>query len=117
MESCYWKLAYRDRDDVLEPIAGESILHAPANPVGLHLADITGQSFMRVELNGWRPVFYRVKSGGIGPTMTDAVVFGRVRDTENTVDATLWALINGQVVDCPQSLIRDGAIHHLAGIS
>lgn len=102
--------------------------------------------------DGWKPIFYRNRSlaaktrgtgrpamalgngvtvpagvelmlGAVGPTRTDATVFGRARiggvkagpdgEPGEDYEIFLWAAINGRIVDCPREHFLRNVVEHL----
>ena len=117
----YWQLEY-GKGTLLrtEPPNGETILHAPKGYTGLRLVNVRGEPMIRIDIpNGFRAIFYRVRSIGVrtdgGPQSDeiklDGTVFGYGSEGDfNVVNTKLWVWHNGQALDCPQHLIREGAI-------
>lgn len=107
-DAFYWRLIYPYRA-ILEPPEHASIREAPRGATGLEIARADGATIARVELRGYRPVFYRKHSVGLDLTdaRVDASVFGRARDTGSQIDVALWAIVGGRLVVCPPHLLDD----------
>lgn len=116
-----WRLIYLDGRVMDEAPQGGTILERWANPVELHLMDITGQSVMRVVIPpGSKPIFYRRRSIGVNfitgqqeDARLDATVFGYGKEVGSEGKAKLWMWAKGRAVDCPAQFIDQCAIERL----
>lgn len=121
--SIRWRLVYIDNRQIDELPQGSPIVDRWADPVELHLTDLSGESVMGVPIPpGHKPIFYRQRSitqamgGGFGDTELDATVFGYGRENGSKMDGKLWMWRNGRAVDCPPEHIAQRAIEiQLAG--
>lgn len=112
-----WRLIYLDNRQLDEMPAGSPIVDRRANPVELHLIDLSGKSVLGVPIPaGHKPIFYRQRSitqnpnGEFGETQLDATVFGYGRENGSKLDGKLWMWRKGQAIDCPQERVDQLAI-------
>lgn len=107
----FWQLNAATGATTLEPPQHASIRLAPSDSVRLVVIEADGSPIVQVPLIedgvAYRPVFYRRRSQmpGEASSRLDAVVFGRGRESGARIDSTLWAVVNGRIVDCPSTLI------------
>ena len=115
--SIRWRLVYLDHRQLDEMPAGSTIMDRRANPVELHLIDMSGESVLGVPIPpGSKPIFYRQRSitqkltGEFGETELDATVFGYGRENGSKVDGKLWMWRNGRAVNCPAEHIAERSL-------
>ena len=120
-----WRLVYPD-DSVVEQVDGlcESVRGAKHGACALLLiVKETGTQHVGIRLDPERdfPVVYSRRGisihmgSGAQEITTDAVVFGRMHETDDgRLDGTLWLLRkDGSVVSCPERYIDARAIESL----
>lgn len=111
MSELYWRVDSPTGVQTIEPPENASIKAAPRGSVRLVVVKADGTPVIQVPLReagiGYRPIFYRKRSQGVGDKVSrvDAVVFGKGREDGSVVRTNLWAIIGGKVIDCPQALI------------
>lgn len=115
--SIRWRLVYLDNRELDEIPAGSTIMDRRANPVELHLIDLSGKAVMGVPIPpGYKPIFYRQRSisqkagGEFGENELDATVFGYGRENGSNLDGKLWVWRNGQAITCPDENIAQRSI-------
>lgn len=128
-EGFHWRLVYSDESYRDEPLTGGTLSEQSLNsrksarflevtrPTQLRPIVMLG-SFFKVDLadepggGKWWPIFYRVRIGDVDPGTgrkvgewgaLDAVILGRAREADDSIDATLWLVRpDGEVVDAPE---------------
>lgn len=114
MDPLYWRLLYPIREPMSESLTNASIQTAPPFASELQIVKASGTPIVRIPLaKGERPIFYRCRSAGLdgsGATHLEATVFGRAWDAGTQIDATLWAAIDGRIINCPEDLAAGGVV-------
>ncbi|MDE2096670.1 MAG: hypothetical protein KGL39_05430 [Patescibacteria group bacterium] len=104
----YWRLLYPDGTELTEPAENLSIRAARPGAKSLVLLSPDLRPVVGIELNGYRPIFYRQRSmdvNGKGRRL-DATIFGRARyDDSGKIDGTLWVWAGNHEAPCPLRLI------------
>jgi len=120
----FWRLVWEDDSVQTEPLTNAAIADTRSGAVEMHIVkspfEVLGTGVVRVDLRGgWLPVFYRrrYKDAALDqPVGLSATVFGKVRRSYGAVnDVTLYAAIEGQIVNCPEFAIDLGMIALQAG--
>lgn len=119
MYNLRWRLLYADDSTADETVEGSSIKNVRPGAVAIQLVSWSGglpRTVSQVLLNGERPVFYRRRSidaNVAGPIRTDAIVFGRGRETNEGFTGDLWKWEGDQAINCPRDDVDQTMIEWL----